>query len=135
MDTLEQLDDLSLLTALVMGEAEAEPFLGKIAVACVVKNRLDDNRWPDTWQEVMLQPWQFSCFNTALLRPEITMEHWGRIAWKECRFAAFGVLGGYVADVTEGGTHYYATFLKEKPYWAKGHRNTVGIGGHLFFAI
>jgi spore germination cell wall hydrolase CwlJ-like protein len=135
VDTLEQLDDLSLLTALVMGEAEAEPFLGKIAVACVVKNRLDDNRWPDTWQEVMLQPWQFSCFNTALLRPEITMEHWGRIAWKECRFAAFGVLGGYVKDVTEGSNHYYAGWMNKAPSWARGERMIVSIGDHLFYRL
>ena len=34
---LEKLDDLDLLLALVMGEAETEPLLGKIAVAQVVE--------------------------------------------------------------------------------------------------
>ena len=58
MDTLEQLNDLDLLTALIMGEAESEPLLGKIAVACVVKNRLNDRRWGNTWQDVMLQKYQ-----------------------------------------------------------------------------
>ena len=135
MDTLEQLDDLSLLTALVMGEAEAEPFLGKIAVACVVKNRLDDNRWPDTWQEVMLQKYQFSCFLPTYLIPEITMEHWDRIAWRECRLAAFGVLGGYIADVTDGSNHYHADWMSKAPTWARGERLVVGIGNHLFYRL
>jgi len=135
MDTLEQMDDLSLLTALIMGEAEDQSLLGKIAVACVVRNRLNDRRWPDTWPGVMLQKHQFSCFLPSYLRPEITMEHWSRIEWRECRFAAFGVLGGYVDDVTEGSNHYYASWMSKAPSWAKGERYVLGIGEHLFFRL
>ena len=132
---LEQMDDLSLMTALIMGEAEAGLFLGKLAVACVVRNRLADKRWPDTWAEVMLQKYQFSCFNADLIRPEITMQYWGRVAWRECRFAAFGVLCDYVGDITEGANHYYAASLVKQPYWADGHRHTVGVGNHLFYKL
>ena len=132
---LEQMDDLSLLTALVMGEAEAESLLGKIAVACVVRNRLKDRRWPDTWQGVMLQKYQFSCFLPDYLRPEITMEHWDRIAWRECRFAAFGILVDYVNDMTDGCNHYYASWLKKAPSWTEGQHHIMGVGQHLFYRL
>ena len=134
MESLEQLNNLDLLTALIMGEAEGESILGKLAVACVVKNRLGDRRWPNTWQRVMLQKYQFSCFLPGYFRPEITSQHWDKIAWRECRFAAFGLLDGYVSDVTDGCNHYYASWAKE-PSWAKGKRHIMGIGGHLFYRL
>ncbi|MCP4579817.1 MAG: cell wall hydrolase [Deltaproteobacteria bacterium] len=116
MDELKILDDIDLLTALIMGESEAEPVLGKIAVACVVKNRLADPRWPDDWKGVMLQKWQFSCFLPACFRPEILKHSWTP-AWKECKFAAFGVYHDYVRDVTEGANLYWNPGIIKKPNW------------------
>ena len=84
----DDMSDIDLLTALCMGEAEAEPLLGKIAVAQVVYHRTQDNRWPNGWRDVMLQPYQFSCFLPEFIRPEIFMHRWNSIHWRECKLAA-----------------------------------------------
>lgn len=134
MDELRILDDIDLLIALVMGEAEGEPILGKIAVAQVVKNRMNDPRWPDDWKGVMLQKSQFSCFLPAYFRPEILKHSWSP-AWKECKFAAFGVFNDYVRDVTGGANHYHADWLNPKPKWANPEKETLTIGDHIFYAL
>jgi len=133
---LKKHDGIEILNALVVGEADNEPLLGKVAVAQVIKNRMADERWPDAWKEVMLQPWQFSCFLPAFLRPEIFEHRWHSLAWRECRFAAFGVYNGYLRDVTKGANHYYNPKLVQKtPKWARGEDPVVEIGQHLFFKL
>jgi len=133
-DALNSMNAVALLQALIMGEAEAEPILGKLAVAWVVKNRVLDNRWPNDWKSVMLQPKQFSCFLPAYFRPEILKRNWRQQTWRECRFAAFGVFQQYVRDMTGGANHYYATWAPT-PYWAKGNEPVAEIGNHRFFRL
>lgn len=48
------------LSSVIHHEARGEPFDGKVAVASVVLNRVDDPRFPDTVCEVVKQPKQFS---------------------------------------------------------------------------
>ena len=132
----EKYDGLELLAALVVGEADSEHLLGKIAVAQVVKNRRADERWPDTWKDVILQPWQFSCLLPDFLRPEIFEHRWDSLAWRECKFAALGVYNGYLKDVTNGSNHYYNPRLVPKtPKWARGKDPIAEIGQHLFFKL
>ena len=62
--------ELDLLARVVHGEAAGEPFVGKVAVAAVVLNRVDSPMFPDTIAGVIYEPWQFSCvgnwlFNTT----------------------------------------------------------------------
>ncbi|TJY41294.1 LysM peptidoglycan-binding domain-containing protein [Cohnella pontilimi] len=52
--------DLMLLANLVQIEAGNEPYEGKLAVACVVMNRVDDPDYPDTVKGVIYEPKQFS---------------------------------------------------------------------------
>jgi len=137
METIDRLKDLDapeLLTALIMGEAEAEPFVSKLAVGLTVKNRVKDKRWPDTWPAVMLQRKQFSCFLPEFFRPEIIQIHWHSLPWKECKAVAFMVLNNYVGDVTAGANHYFATWSKT-PYWAKGETPVFEAGQHVFFKL
>ncbi|GHH99232.1 cell wall hydrolase [Neobacillus kokaensis] len=51
--------ELDLLARLVRAEAEMEPYRGKIAVACVVLNRVESSMFPDTIKEVIYQKRQF----------------------------------------------------------------------------
>ncbi len=51
--------EIDLLARLVRAEAEIEPFRGKIAVACVVLNRVASPTFPDTIKEVIYQKNQF----------------------------------------------------------------------------
>jgi N-acetylmuramoyl-L-alanine amidase len=48
-------EEKKLLARLVHAEAEGEPFVGKVAVAEVVLNRVEHDEFPDTIEEVIYQ--------------------------------------------------------------------------------
>ncbi|WML40001.1 cell wall hydrolase [Neobacillus sp. OS1-2] len=51
--------EINLLARLVRAEAQNEPYQGKVAVACVVLNRVDSVSFPNTIKEVIYQKGQF----------------------------------------------------------------------------
>ncbi|MEH7111308.1 cell wall hydrolase [Neobacillus niacini] len=51
--------EVDLLARLVRAEAQTESLEGKIAVACVVLNRIESPQFPDTLKEVIYAPGQF----------------------------------------------------------------------------
>ena len=51
--------ELSLLARLVSGEARGEPYIGQVAVAAVVLNRVRSDEFPDTVSGVIFQPGAF----------------------------------------------------------------------------
>lgn len=132
---LNNLGELELLTALIVGEADAEPLIGKFAVAWVVKNRVNDRRWPAEWKDVMLQDQQFSCFLPKYLRPAILKPDWGSMYWRECRLAAMGVYFGYTRDLTYGATHYHARWMNPFPAWSNDDAITLSVGEHIFYKL
>ena len=56
---LYQESELSLLARLVSGEARGEPYIGQVAVAAVVLNRVRSDEFPDTISGVIFQPGAF----------------------------------------------------------------------------
>ncbi|WP_342043560.1 cell wall hydrolase [Bacillus sp. OTU2372] len=52
-------NELDLLARLVRAEAESEPYQGKVAVACVVLNRVASSSFPNSIKEVIYQRGQF----------------------------------------------------------------------------
>lgn len=140
---IEDVDDLQLVTACILGEAAGENFLGKLSVACVIRNRKHDRRWPDTWREVVLQPKQFSCFNSLPRIGEIPLvfKHryftncFSNIAWREARIAAFGILYNYYRDLTNNANHYFASKLIAPPSWAKDRDPVFVCQGHYFYRL
>lgn len=129
---LQSVDEFDLLVACLRGEAEGEPFMGKLAIACVIRNRVKDKRWPDTYRGVMLQPYQFSCFLPQYFRPQTLKHDWDKSYWKECNFAAFGVYHDWVRDITGGANHYHAFGVH--PKWADDmERADINIAGHHIF--
>jgi len=127
-------DEFDLLLACVLGESEGEPLFGKLAVACVVRNRVSDPRWPDNYKDVLLQPKQFSCFLPAFLRPEIFKRNYSEPWWRECKFAAFGVYNNWIQDISNGSNHYYAISI-DPPYWAEGRHPVFRMGEHWFYKL
>ena len=47
--------------------------------------------------------------------------------------AADQVIDGKVPDPTGGATHYYAIAMKKAPGWAAKAKETLRLGGHVFF--
>jgi len=53
-------EEIDLLAKLVTAEAGGEPYLGQVAVAAVVLNRMKSPDFPNTINKVIYQPGQFS---------------------------------------------------------------------------
>jgi spore germination cell wall hydrolase CwlJ-like protein len=134
-----KLSELDLLACTLMGEAESEPLLGKIAVAVVIKNRMDagQERYGLNWREVALKRAQFSCWtdNNALPRMEKHYQARDEI-WQVCLAAAEIVyldqLPGLAVEMGLGEiTHYHADYMT--PVWAASMIMVKKIGHHEFF--
>src|SRR5262245_7089026 len=85
---------MTLYATTVLLEAEGEPERGQLGVAWVIRNRFDGPAsYGDTLEEVILKPWQFSCWNddySAARKARLTgidAIRWER-AWR-CACAAY----------------------------------------------
>ena len=126
-------------------EAKNQSLVGQVATAQVVMNRVEDNRFPNTICEVVKQgptrpSWedpekeypikhrcQFSWYCDG--KSDIPKNE---KAWKLAQDYAYLVLYNRIAiDITEGATHYHATYVK--PSWAKTKTRTTRIEKHIFY--
>lgn len=124
---------LMCLALNVYHEARNEPLVGQYAVAHVVLNRVASDRYPDDVCSVVHQGYtvgrrdcQFSWYCDG--KSDTPEEEQ---AWIRSQVVASQVLYGTMPDITEGSTHYHATYVN--PSWGK-HLNKLGqIGGHIFY--
>ena len=126
-------------------EAKNQSMIGQIATAQVVMNRVADDRYPNTVCEVVKQgphrpSWenpekeypirhrcQFSWYCDG--KPDIPKNE---KAWRKAQDVAFLVLYNKInLDVTEGATHYHATYVR--PAWARTKTRTTRIEKHIFY--
>ena len=126
-------------------EAKNQSMIGQIATAQVVMNRVADDRYPNTVCEVVKQgPHRPSWENPE---KEYPVKHrcqfsWycdgksdvpkNEKAWKKAQDYAYLVLYNRInLDVTEGATHYHATYVR--PAWARTKTRTTRIEKHIFY--
>ena len=126
-------------------EARDQGTAGKLAVSAVVMNRVNDERFPNSVCEVVLQAqtrpsWrdgtpipirnrcQFSWYcdgKSDEIKDEKTyqkiLDFAGLILHNNIRFV----------DITDGATHYHADYVS--PSWAKTKTRTTEIGDHIFY--
>tara|TARA_R100000030_G_scaffold89053_1_gene73243 strand:- start:604 stop:1044 length:441 start_codon:yes stop_codon:yes gene_type:complete len=126
-------------------EAKNQSLVGQVATAQVVMNRVEDDRFPSTVCEVVKQgptrpSWedpekeypikhrcQFSWYCDG--KPDTPKNE---KAWRKAQDVAFLVLYNKIQlDVTEGATHYHATYVR--PAWAKTKKRTTRIEKHIFY--
>ena len=126
-------------------EAKNQSLVGQIATAQVVMNRVEDDRFPNTICEVVKQgptrpSWedpekeypikhrcQFSWYCDG--KPDVPKNE---KAWRKAQDVAFLVYYNKIQlDVTEGATHYHATYVR--PAWAKTKKRTTRIEKHIFY--
>lgn len=127
-----------LYPSTVLLEAEGEPFQGKLAVAWVIRNRMDQRR--QGIHDVILARGQFSCWledYAGMRRARLTGIH--PSVWHDCWRAASGAFFGDLDDPTDGATHYLNPTLTRElrpdhdlPGWYDPGLVTVAIGGHEF---
>lgn len=122
---------------LVWGEARGADFRSKVAVAWVVKNRKEyPTWWGAGWQNVILKPFQFSCFNQNdpnRLKLKEPLNHDSKQVWEESCVAAFLVYTSIVEDPTNGADHYYSN--NTTPSWVGNNQPVAEIGPFKFFKL
>ncbi|TWC15223.1 MULTISPECIES: cell wall hydrolase [unclassified Pseudomonas] len=131
--------DRDIVARTVWGEARGEGFVGQIAVAWTIRNRVKDGKskswWGDGYVDVCLKPYQFSCWNKN--DPNYSFLSGAKpIPPKQFAQAlrvAELVISGADPDITQGATHYYAITMPKPPVWAKEATHTLSLGNHLFF--
>lgn len=113
--------ELNLLARAVHGEARGEPYMGQVAVAAVIINRVLSYQFPNTFAQVIYQGGQFSAVSDGQinLRPNQT-------AYKAARAALNG------SDPTNGALYFYNPKTATRVSFFKGRRVITQIGNHLF---
>ncbi len=113
--------DINKLAQLVYGEARGEPFIGQIAVAAVVLNRMDAGNFPDSIPDVIYQSEQF----TAVTDGQYFQEP-DTLAY----LAVFEALEGN--DPSQGARYFYNPKTADNLDWFRSLEKTAVIGNHVF---
>lgn len=154
--TSQEAYKFSLLILAVWREARGEPLEAKIAVANVIKNRVNSSKfkqWGLGWDGVILHPFQFSSFNKPVKDPATgkwvcdpnaaSIPALGDPAVPDSIKAAEMVFNGNAIDNTGGATYYYDSSLdkpgpkgeEQRPKWALDGSmvRTADIGAFHFY--
>ena len=137
----------------ILFESSTEPLAGKIAVALVVLNRVNDARYPNTVCAVIKEGPVYESWKTRKdpnLKPEdriyFPVRHRWQFSWfcdgksdnikptenwYESQIVALQIIDGKYDDITEGSTHYHATWVS--PAWKHTLTFIGQIGDHLFY--
>lgn len=113
-------DDLTLFASLIYCEAGGECYEGKLAVACVVVNRIKSSKYPDTLSGVIYQSGQFSPVASGRLATVIA----NGLATDSCYEAAEYVLAG---------NNPYPTFLSFRAASVSVSHSYTQIGNQKFW--
>ncbi len=112
--------DVQLLAKLVYAEAKGEIYRGKVAVAAVVLNRVDDSRFPNSISGVIYQPKQFTCVANGAINNTPDAE-----SLKAARDALNGV------DPSGGAVFFYNAKTTTSS-WNSTRKVITVIGNHTF---
>lgn len=112
--------DIYLLAKCVHAEARGESYVGQVAVAAVILNRVKSPEFPNTISGVVYQPWAF----TAVHDGQINLEP-NSTAYQ----AAKDAMNGW--DPTYGCVYYYNPDVATSK-WIFSRQIVVTIGKHVF---
>ncbi len=113
-------NDIYLLAKCVHAEARGEVYVGQVAVAAVILNRVESPEFPNTIAGVIYQPWAF----TAVHDGQINLEP-NQSAYNAARDA----MNGW--DPTYGCLFYYNPEVATSK-WIFSRQTVVTIGKHVF---
>lgn len=124
--------ELKYLTCIIQAEAGNQPYEGKVAVANVVLNRVDSDRFPNTIKEVIYQNngvAQFTPTTNGSLAQKLRNYKKMSAQTKACQKAAKDALAGtnYVGDKL-----FFCRFEQSVADLA-GEGNWQKIGDHIFY--
>lgn len=126
---------LACLALAVYFEARSEPLAGQFAVAQIVVQRVESDRYPDTICAVVTQGPTHS--NGFPVRDACQFSFWcdgaserprDHQAWMTARYVAAATLAGRRDSRLDGALHYHT--IDSDPFWSQPHG--VVIGNHVF---
>ena len=120
--------DLDCLAKNIYHEAGVEDRAGKIAVAQVTLNRLNEGRYGNSVCSVVYARSQFSW---TLDKQKRFAKPKGQL-WEESRRVALEFQRGTRVKGLEDSTHYHADYIRD-PKWAKAKKVVKQIGQHIFY--
>ncbi|HHX95692.1 MAG TPA: LysM peptidoglycan-binding domain-containing protein [Clostridia bacterium] len=112
--------DMDLLAKIVNGEARGEPYLGQVAVAAVVLNRLRSPAFPNTIAGVIYQPGAFTAVSDGQINAPLT---------SSAVQAARAAVNGW--DPTYGALYYWNPVTATNK-WVWSRPIILRIGNHVF---
>lgn len=112
--------EIYLLARLVHGEARGEPYIGKVAVAAVVLNRVKSAAFPNTISGVIYQPGAFDCVADGQIN--LTPD-------SDSIRAARDAMNGWDPS---GGCIYYYNPATATSSWIWSREVRLTIGAHAF---
>ncbi|NMA69523.1 MAG: spore cortex-lytic enzyme [Desulfitobacterium sp.] len=112
--------DVNLLARCVSAEARGEPYVGQVAVAAVILNRLKDPAFPNTIADIIYQPLAFSSVADGQINMAPTSS-----SIKAAQEAISGV------DPT-GGALFFFNPAKTKNKFIWSRPQIMQIGNHIF---
>ena len=124
----------------VYHEAKNQSFLGQVAVAQVVMNRVNDKRYPNTVCEVVKQGQTYKWKPSLPIKNKCQFSWYcdGKSdtpketkAWEDAMHVANGVYNQHLSELVEGATHYHADYVN--PSWAETKTYVTRIDDHIFY--
>ncbi|MFD2640331.1 spore cortex-lytic enzyme [Piscibacillus salipiscarius] len=113
-------NDIQLLAQAVYSEARGEPYVGQVAVAAVILNRLEDSTFPDSISGIIFEPLAF----TAVADGQFYME-----PDEQSREAVMDAINGWDPS---GGAIYYFNPDTATSDWIWQRPQIKRIGKHIF---
>ena len=114
--------DTQLLARCVNGEARGEPYVGQVAVAAVILNRVAHPSFPNTLSGVIYQPLAFTAVADGQINAPIAED---TTVYQACKEAMNGV-------DPSGGAIYYYNPEKTTNDWIYSREVIKTIGKHKF---
>jgi len=144
----ETISDTMVVAKTIYGEARGDDIRGMLAVACVIRNRVQHPRirwWGTGWKGVCLAPFQFSCWNDndpnrKLLNAIPEFGDWRKFpGFVNAKAIARdfvdppSVPDEHWPDITRGADHYHS--VEADPDWAEGRKAVAMFGKHIFYRL
>ena len=124
IDIIQKREELYCGAQNIYHESRGESNLGQIAVAHVVRNRVESLKYPNTVCEVIWEPKQFSWTHDGKSDEPKDRPAFVKAVWLH-------LIANMKNDITVGATNFYA-HKKVTPSWAAEKEVVLLIGNHTF---